>query len=167
MINWQLSAAYFVHMLASVVWVGGIALAVLVVWPAAQRVLNDESEQLLVEWQRRFSPLVMLSLVALVVTGLIQMSANPNYTGLFKIDNVWSAAILGKHIAFGVMVVISAYLAWGLYPQMARLPLLAIKHKAQAIEIRATLRRRQIRLNRLNLICAVLVLAFTAIARVV
>ena len=164
--DWLIAASYFVHLIATVIWVGGIAMLSLVVYPSVKRILGDQPQKgaLISEIYRRFSPLAMISLGALVVTGLSQMAVNPNYDGLLKITNAWAWAILLKHIVFGVMTLIGAYSIWGLAPAMGRLALLESKGKLTG-EALAALRRREERLNNLNLLCAVAVLALTAIAR--
>lgn len=138
----------------------------LVVYPSVKRILGDQPARgaLISEIYRRFSPLAMISLGALIVTGLSQMAVNPNYDGLLKIDNAWAWAILLKHIVFGVMTLIGAYSVWGLAPAIGRLALLESKGKLSGEEL-ANLRRREERLNNLNLLCAVAVLALTAVAR--
>ncbi|MFQ5409266.1 MAG: CopD family protein [Anaerolineales bacterium] len=163
--NWLLALNFYVHMVATIVWVGGITLLTIVVWPAARRMLGPgkPTGEFMAEVQRRFSPLAMLSLAALVVTGLGQMAANPNYEGLFRVSNKWAQAILFKHIAFAVMTVVGAYLTWGLLPALSRLSLLEAAGRAP--EELARLRRRQERLHRLNTVCGLIVLAFTAVAR--
>ncbi len=40
MVNWVIAASFFVHMVATVVWVGGITLMALVVYPGVRRVLG-------------------------------------------------------------------------------------------------------------------------------
>lgn len=166
MINFWLALAFWFHLLATIVWVGGLALLALVVWPGARAVLGPgpQLNALLREWQRRFDPLAWLSLAVLVVTGLMQMAANPNYEGFLRVENGWAWAILLKHIAVGGMVGIGIWQQWGLQPALARLALLET-HGRPAAEAEA-LRRREMLLTRLNLACGVLVLAFTALARV-
>ncbi len=166
MFDWVLAANFFVHMLATIVWVGGITVISLVIWPAARRVLGPgrPTGEFMLEVQRRFSPLAILSLVALVVTGLGQMAANDNYTGLFTISTTWAQAILIKHVGFGVMTLVGAYLTWGLLPSLTRLSLMEAAGQTP-VEL-DKLRRRQERLHQLNTACGVIVLFFTAIARV-
>lgn len=160
-----LALAYWLHMLATIVWVGGLATMALVAWPGARKVLGPgpQLEALVSDWQRRFNPLAWLSLAVLVGTGLMQMSANPNYDGLLTVTNPWSAAILAKHIAIAGMVVIGGYLNWSIQPALARAALLAAHGRSDA-EAQA-LRRREAALTRLNLAGGVLVLALTALAR--
>jgi hypothetical protein len=73
-------------------------------------------------------------------------------------------AILLKHIAVGGMVLIGIYQQWSVQPALVRLATLqAHGRETPGLE---GLRRRELRLTRLNLACGVLVLAFTAMARV-
>src|SRR3990172_11222963 len=109
--TWALSMAYWLHMLATVVWLGGLAALILFVLPTARRNLEAQAYSRLVEKaQRRLDPLAWLSVVVLVGTGLFQMSASPNYEGYLAIRNRWAAAILIKHLVFFGMVAVSAYL---------------------------------------------------------
>ncbi len=162
--NWIIAASFFLHLIATVIWVGGIVVMALVVYPGARRVLGDGAGTLTAELHRRFSPLAMISLGTLVATGLAQMSVNKNYDGFLSISNAWGVAILLKHLAFAVMTLIGAYSVWGIAPALSRLSLLVSKGKADGNEL-ATLRKREERLNQLNLVCALLVLLFTAVAR--
>lgn len=162
MLNWQLSLAYFIHLIATVVWIGGVVISALVVWPL-QRQLNEREARLqFAEWQRRFSPFALLAMVALTGSGLMQMAADPNYAGLLQIANLWSWVMLFKHIAFGAMVLVTAYAAYGLYPALSR-QLLLFQAGKPAPNL-ARLQGQMVALNWVNLGAAVLVLAFTAIA---
>lgn len=155
-------------MVATVVWVGGIMVMALVVYPGSRRVISDHRLRgaLIAELNRRFSPLAMIALATLIVTGLSQMAVNPNYNGFLTIDNAWAWAILLKHLAFGLMALAGAYSVWGLGPSIVRLTLLESKGRVMDDEL-ARLRRREERLNQLNFACALVVLMFTALARAV
>ncbi|MGH2523015.1 MAG: CopD family protein [Anaerolineales bacterium] len=164
--NFLLALAFWLHMVATTVWVGGLALMALVVWPGARAALGPGPQlaELLRAWQRRFNPLAWVSLAVLIVTGLVQMSANKNYDGFLNIANPWTAAILAKHLAVGGMVLIGGYMQWGLQPALARLAVLEARGRP-APEL-DRLRRRELVLTRLNLLCGLIVLALTAVARV-
>jgi uncharacterized membrane protein len=165
---WVLALSFWLHMAATIVWVGGLALMALVVWPGARAALGPGPQlaALIRDVHRRFNPWAWLSLAVLTVTGLTQMAANENYDGLLRITNPWTAAILAKHLSVGGMILIGAYMQWGLQPELARLALLE-SHGRAAEEDARRLRRRELFLIRLNLICGLLVLALTAAARVV
>ncbi len=167
--DWLLAASYFFHLVATVIWVGGITVMAWVVYPGSRRVIGDDRLRgaLITELNRRFSPLAMIALATLIVTGLSQMAVNPNYTGLLQIDNTWAAAILLKHLAFGAMTLIGAYSVWGLSPAITRLTLLEARGQLPLNPELASLRQREEQLNRLNFACALVVLVFTAVARAV
>lgn len=162
--TWALALAYWLHLIATVIWAGGITLLALLVWPGVQARWDHgpEAGRFLRDLNRRFNPWAWLSLAVLTVTGLFQMAADPNYHGFLAIDNAWAAAILLKHLAVLGMVGIGAALQWIVQPELARLALLEERGKP-ALHI-AAMRKRETFLIRANLVCAALVLLCTAIA---
>jgi uncharacterized membrane protein len=161
---WALSLAYWLHMLATIVWIGGLATLALLVLPAArQRMPAGELASFLHQLQTRLDPLAWLSLAVLTATGLFQMSANPNYQGFLAFSNLWARAILVKHLAFLLMVGFSAYLTWGLLPALRRAAML--RARGQSLPGVEQLQRRELWLVRLNLILGVIILGLTALAR--
>ena len=121
---WALSLIYWLHMLATVVWIGGLSTLAILVLPAASQALDARSYAgLLGKIRRRLDSMSWLSLLVLVGTGLFQMSANPNYQGFLSVSNRWALAILLKHILFLAMTGLSAYLTWGVLPDLQRLAL--------------------------------------------
>lgn len=161
---WALTIAYWLHMLATVLWIGSLATLALLVLPAAARLLDEQAQiRFLERLQKQLDPLGWFCLVLLVGTGMFQMSANPNYAGFLDIANRWAAAILIKHILFLAMIGISAMLTWGILPEIRR----TLLRQAQGmVTDTAPLRRRNLLWLRLNLALAVIILALTAIARV-
>jgi uncharacterized membrane protein len=148
------------------VWIGGLLLTLILVYPEVQRALKDQPTlyPLLNRLRTRFTPLSNLALVVLVVTGMFQMSADPNYDGLMQITNEWSRVILLKHLAIVGMVVCSVAIQFGVSPALERLTLLIERGKADAAsqaEI-AKLQRREVRLTWANAGLGVLVLAFSS-----
>jgi uncharacterized membrane protein len=164
--TWALWLAYWLHMLATVVWIGGLASLAIFVLPAARRALEPPAfAALLSGLQRRFDPLGWFSLAILAGTGMFQMSASPSYQGFLAINNLWAAAILVKHLLFFAMAGISAYLTWGLMPKIRRLALRRAGADAADEPAACRLAAQETRLLQLNLLLGVLVLALTAIAR--
>jgi uncharacterized membrane protein len=163
---WALTIAYWLHMLATVTWIGGLAALAMFVLPAAQRALAPPAyADLLAAIQRRFDPLAWFCLAVLVGTGMFQMSASPSYSGFLAVENTWALAILLKHLVFFGMAGLSAYLTWVLLPKARRLALLRSRQSEAAGEQIARLETQEVRLLQLNLILGVIVLALTAIAR--
>jgi uncharacterized membrane protein len=162
---WILVVSYWFHLLATVVWLGGLALMLLVAWPALRRGTLADNHWLAL--QQKFMPWANGSLIVLLITGFIQMTNDPNYTGFLQIDNLWAGAILIKHLAFGIMVVIGVYVQWSLYPAMDRLKLLGEKRPSLIQSEQEILTQRELQLLRLNLLCAAAVLFCTAVATAV
>ena len=109
----------------------------------------------------------MVSGSSRLITGFVQMTNDENYHGFLAIDSIWAWAMLLKHIAYVGMVVLTAALQFGLYPAMTRLALLAEAQPEMAAAERERLAAREARFLRLNVICAMTVLLFTAIATAV
>ena len=161
---WALSLTYWLHMLATVVWIGGLSALSLILLPAARGSLDAGAYSRLLEGvQRRLDPLGWLSLAILVGTGLFQMSASPNYQGFLAVNSRWAVAILLKHGVFAIMVLVSAYLTWGLLPRLRRAALRRLKQPDESET--GALHHQEARLVRINLFLGILVLALTALAR--
>lgn len=161
-----LAFAYWLHMLATVAWLGGLFTLAFLVVPAAQRALDAVSySALLGKLQQRLQTLGWLSLAVLTGTGMFQMSAHPSYGGFLSIDSPWAAAILVKHLVIGLMVAAAAYSTWGLLPAIRRTALLRAAGKPIDEGRTAALERRERFLLGANIVLSILVLALTALAR--
>lgn len=158
-----LAISYFFHLLATIVWIGGLVLLVVLVLPEARRVLgtNREFYALLTRLRRRFMPMSNLSLAVLVVTGLVQMSGDSHYDGVLQFTNDWSRVILFKHVAVAGMFICGLALQYGVAPALERATLLVEKAKGDPAEL-DRLQRREARLTWINVGLGVLVLGFTA-----
>lgn len=152
----MLALAFWLHMAATIVWIGGLFFQSVILAPSLSRV--GEPGALLERVQKRFQPLAWLSLAVLVGTGLIQMSANPNYEGVLAISNAWSRAIFAKHMTIGLMLLVAVYQTWVLQPKLTRM---AMIHASEALQ------QRYSRLAQINLALGILVLGLTALARTV
>jgi len=164
---WFLALSFWLHMVATVVWLGGLFLMALVVWPGAARALGGEKETypLIRALQRRLTPLNWLSLAVLTATGLQQMAANPNYEGFLNFANSWTVAIFLKHLAVTAMFAVAAYYQLALVPALERSA--TMQAAGREFPEAGPLYRRELGLIRVNLGLGLLVLLFTAIARAV
>ncbi len=162
----MLVTIYWLHMLATVAWIGGqTALAVLVL-PAARKTIAGASgySEFISQVSKRLQLTGWLSLFILTATGLFQMSANPSYKGFLAVSNPWATAILLKHLVIGALVLSSAYLTWGLTPALERMILLQTHGKGSPAEL-SVLQKREEGLIQINLFISVVVLLLTAWAR--
>jgi len=163
--TWALTLTYWLHMLATVIWIGGLAALALIVLPAAQRALEPESRAALLEQiQRRLESLGGFSLFLLLATGMFQMSANPNFDGYLSTSNAWGQAMLLKHGLFVLMLGVSAAQTWWLLPNIRRAALMQKRGKGDPAAIEK-MSRQETLLFRINLILSLLILAATAMAR--
>jgi uncharacterized membrane protein len=154
---------FWLHMLATVAWIGSLAAINLLVLPASTRTLKlVDQVSFIAALQKRLEPLAWFSMGLLVVTGLFQMSANPHYNGFLSTSTQWSLAILVKHSLAAIMAVVSAIQTWEVLPSIHRT--LMKKESASADEL-AKLQRRETILLRTNLILSALILGATAFAR--
>jgi uncharacterized membrane protein len=161
--TWALGLIFWLHMLATVTWIGSIVSISLLFLPAAKQTLKPVDQLALIDaMQKRLEPIAWFSVGLLLVTGLFQLSANPHYDGFLSTSGQWSIAILIKHSLAVIMVGVSAIQTWEVLPAIRRT--LIRKEKAKTEEL-AALQRRETRLIRVSVILAVLILAATAFAR--
>jgi uncharacterized membrane protein len=161
-----LTIAYWLHMLATVVWIGSLASLALIILPAARKSLPArEFSAFLLQIQSRLQPVGWFSLAVLAVTGMFQMSANPAYEGFLAITNGWAAAILIKHLVIGLMLLSSGTMTWVILPGLRRAALLRAADQPVAEDRLSRLERQETRLLLINLVLSVIVLALTAWAR--
>jgi uncharacterized membrane protein len=161
---WVLTLIFWLHMLATVTWVGSLAAISLLILPSMKRTLEPDTQLIFIEaLQKRLEPIAWFSISLLIVTGLFQMSVNPHYDGFLSTSTQWSLAILTKHILGVFMVVTSAIQTWEVIPAIRRA--IVISKKSKNIEELDALRRREIMLLRINFGLSILILGATAVAR--
>lgn len=158
-----LALSLFFHFGATVVWIGGLVITVILVWPEVRRSLENTPAlyTVLQRLRKRFTPLSNLSLAVLIVTGLTQMSLDAHYDGFLDFANEWSRVILMKHIVIACMVISGLVLQYGVFPALERASLLLEHGKGDETEW-LRLRRHEARLTWLNAILGIAVLGFSA-----
>lgn len=161
--NAILAISLFFHLLATAIWVGGLLITTLLVWPEMRRVLehNTSLYTLLSRLRKKFTPISNLALAVLITTGLIQMSLDPNYDGFLTFDNTWSRVMLAKHIVIVLMVMVGLILQNAVFPALERTTLLLERQKVDQ-KMYDALRQREIRLTWLNVMLGIGVLALSA-----
>jgi uncharacterized membrane protein len=161
---WAIAITYWLHFLATVMWVGSLAAIAFLILPAMKRTLDLNAQLALIEAiQKRFEPVTWFSLSLLVLTGLFQMSINPHYDGFLSTSTQWSLAILAKHFLGMIVIVVSAVQTWDVIPAIRR-AIVKSKKVYDSEEMDALLKREN-RLIRLNFGLSILILGATAIAR--
>lgn len=162
--SWAIALTFWLHMLATVAWVGSLTAIAVLVLPAMRRTLAPDTQLVFLEaMQKRLEPVAWFSITLLFLTGMFQMSVNPNYDGFVSTSTQWSVAILTKHILGIVMVVVSAIQTWEVIPAIRRAILLS--KKTDNLSQLEALRQREVTLLRINFGLSLLVLLATAFAR--
>jgi uncharacterized membrane protein len=160
---WAMALIYWLHMLATVTWIGSLAAINLLVLPASRQTLKLADQlRFIAAMQKRLEPLAWFSMGLLVVTGLFQLSANPHYDGFLATSTQWSLAILVKHGFSVILAVTSAVQTWEVLPAIHRI--LMKKETADTVELEK-LQHREVFLLRVNLLLSTLILGATAFAR--
>jgi len=161
----SLALSLFIHILATVIWIGGLLVTVLLVFPEVRRVIDGQPAfyRLLSRLRQRFYPISNLCLAALWVTGLFQMTADPHYDGLLTFDNDWSRIMLLKHVLIVVMMAAGLLLQYGVAPRLERVSLLLEREKGD-LATWQRLRRSEVRLTVVLSVLGIAVLACSAAA---
>jgi len=159
---WAMALIYWLHMLATVTWIGSLAAINLLVLPASKTLKLADQVRFIAAVQKRLEPLAWFSMGVLVATGMFQLSTNPHYAGFLATSTQWSLAILVKHSLAVILAVTSAIQTWEVLPAIHRI--LLKKENADEGEL-AKLQRREVLLLRVNLFLSALILGATAFAR--
>ena len=161
---WILAIIYWLHMLATVTWIGSLAAINILILPASHRTLKLVDQLSFISaMQKRLEPLAWFCMGLLLVTGLIQLSTSPHYDGFLSLSTQWSLAILIKHGFAAVMVVVSAIQTWEVLPAIHRI---LLKKEMAAEEDLTRLQKKELLLLRINLLLSALILGAAALARV-
>lgn len=159
----ELALSLFFHLTATAIWIGGLLVTSILVWPEMRRVLENSPAlySLLTRLRKRFYPISNICLAVLIVTGLFQMTADTNYDGLMTFNNEWSRVMLIKHITIVLMALTGWLLQYGIVPSLERTTLLLERNKGDQAEW-TKLRHREIRLTWINVLLGLVILGLSA-----
>ncbi len=161
--TWALASVFWLHMMATVTWIGSLVSIYTLILPVSRRALQPVDELALLDGiQKRLEPISWFSVSLLIVTGLFQMSVNPHYNGFLSTSGQWSLAILSKHVLVASLIAVSAVHTWDVLPAIRRA--LMRREKPNEDEVRK-LQRRERTLLQASLALAALILLATAFAR--
>lgn len=163
---WVLSLSYLIHMVATVVWFGGLVTVALFILPFIQKNLKiEEREKILNTIQSKLNPIGWMCLFILTGTGMFQMSEHPSYQGFLAIDNSWAIALFIKHLFIILMVFAMGYMTWIVIPELKKIALKQKLGKEISQVEMIKVRKKEELIIWTNFVLAVFVLIFTAWAR--
>src|SRR3990172_1724141 len=112
----MIAGSYWLHSMATVVWLGGITFILFIVIPSAKQVLGAEAVKLMGVISKRFTPIANYSIILLIVTGVVLTAVNKQFSGIGDFSNIWSLGLIVKHVLVLGMVVVHFYRGLGLVP---------------------------------------------------
>lgn len=109
------------HVLATVLWFGGMFINFIVIRPSAAKTLNPETagkfQKILMQ---RFRIIVYVSIVVLGITGIPMKIVSEHYAGIVSFDHIWGTVSFVKHLIYGVLVLLAVINFEVLAPRMAK-----------------------------------------------
>ena len=115
-----LATASWLHLIATVFWIGGIAFILFIDMPSARQVLGTDAGKLMGEISKRFTPVANYSIVLLVLTGAAMVVLNNRFSSSATLENNWISILVAKHLLVFTMIVIHFYRGWILAPKIMR-----------------------------------------------
>jgi uncharacterized membrane protein len=111
---------YWIHLIATTIWIGGITFILFIALPSSKDVLGAESGKLIGEISKRFTSLANYCIITLVVTGftLAWLGKPPSEIGF--LENDWMMILILKLILVFTMVSIHFYRSLVLTPTIMR-----------------------------------------------
>ena len=147
----MLAGSYWLHLIATVVWIGGITFLLFIVMPSAKQVLGVEAGKLMGEVSKRFTPIANYSIVLLIATGAVLTAVNKQFSG---IGNSWSLALIVKHVFVLGMVAVHFYRGLILAPKIT---------KTGTASEKASLQKLSLNLVKVNFCLGLIVLLLSGI----
>jgi len=113
-------ACYWIHLVATVIWIGGITFIIFIAIPSSKQVLGAESGKLMGEISKRFTPLANYSIILLFVSGIVLAGLNKQFSGVRVLESNWTMALILKLVLFFSMTAIHFYRGLVLAPKIMR-----------------------------------------------
>jgi uncharacterized membrane protein len=145
-------ALVWTHLVAAVVWLGGMVFILRVAIPAARKTLGTDAGKLMGEITRRFTPLANGSILLLLLSGLALMAVEGFPGGTLRSGGGLATGF--KLLLFLAMAAVHLYRGKVLAPRIAG---------AGSDQERAGLQRLSLALVRANLAAGLTVLLLTAV----
>ena len=148
----------WLHLLATVVWIGGMIFVILAVTPAAKETLEPPvMGRFMGSLMKKFRVIIYVSIGLLIATGIGMMLMNKEYAGTYDFGNLWTAVVVVKHIFVLILIILGIYMMEVIVPKIGRLGA-----KGPSPEM-AKAQKLQMRIGAINFILAILILVCTAV----
>lgn len=149
-----LAGFYWLHLIATVIWIGGIFFILFIAIPSAKQVLGAEAGKLMGEISKRFTPIATYSIICLLVTGAVLTAVNKLFFGIGNFGNGWSLGLIVKHVLILGMVAVHFYRGLVLTPRIAT---------TEPASEKTSLQKLSLNLVKVNFCLGLIVLLFSGI----
>lgn len=147
----------FLHLMATIAWIGGMFFNVLAVMPTVGKVLDPATAgRFMGSLMKRVRVIVYVSLLVLFVTGIPMKIASPHYHAIISFDSSWETASFVKHVLVALLALMALYSFEVLSPAVGKLAA-----KGPSPEM-ASLRQRQMKLAGLSFVLGIAVVFLSA-----
>lgn len=149
-----LAVSYWLHSIATVIWIGGIFFILFIALPSAKQALGAEAGKLMGEISKRFTPIANYSIIVLIVTGVVLIAADKQFSGIGNFENNWTLVLIIKHLLVVSMVAVHFYRGLILAPKIA---------KTEPASEKASLQKSSLNLVKVNFCLGLIVLLSSGI----
>ncbi len=157
------SLSHFFHLLATVIWIGGIFMVLYVILPSARNSLESTAMAgLMKEITGKFTPLANASILVMVITGVIIALYKEKFGGFFNMGDFWNGTLVFKHLLVTVMIIIHFYRGLVLAPKIGRLSAQAAGSPSLSSQV-AGLQKLSLNLVKANFVLGIIVLLATGV----
>lgn len=153
----MLAGSYWLHSIATVIWLGGIFFILFIALPSAKQVLGGEASKLMGEISKKFTPIANYCIIILIITGAVLTAVNKQFLGIGNLGNSWSLGLIVKHVSVLGMVVVHFYRGLVLAPKITR---------TESASEKASLQKLSLNLVKVNFFLGLIVLLFSGIISV-
>jgi uncharacterized membrane protein len=99
-----IALSFWLHSLATVIFIGHYVLLAVIYLPAMKNTSLDVTGPILSSISKQSRSWMYASLLIFIITGIYLMFADPNYLGVGNFRNFWSIMMLVKHILIAGMI---------------------------------------------------------------
>jgi len=108
MIDFFYTLLYWLHTIASVYWIGGIAFILLILIPKAKQKLGNEAGIFIGAISKTFKLHVNISIIILIASGIVLSLIKPLHFQIEQSD-IWKTLLIAKHFLVAIMICIHIY----------------------------------------------------------
>ena len=116
-----LATASWLHLIATVIWIGGIGFILFIAMPSARQVMGTDAGKLMCDVSKRFTPVANYSIALLVLTGAAMAVLNNRFSSSAILENNWIIILAVKHVLVFTMIVIHFYRGRILAPKIMKM----------------------------------------------